>query len=233
MRQVKTWHRPLFAAVIAAFGLHALRAFVICPLLVEFGTNVLYMDTILVPLFDLLADLCEMAVIYICLTFILETLFRQGFRRAMPVVLVYVAAFVFGAAANLVMDLVAIGTGFDYFLFISFALGSVLLQLLQLVMILLIALPFSVGQRKVPQPDTILPHGNRLQLAALCGAAVTALFRVIGRVITDVSYGAPTSAGEVGFMVLGYASDLLIPALGYLAMVLLMMRRGAEAAEGE
>ncbi|MBR6708288.1 MAG: hypothetical protein IKL84_01260 [Clostridia bacterium] len=226
MKQVR--NHPLLATLIAAFGLHALRAFVICPLLVEFGTNILYVDSILPPLFDLLADLCEMAAIYICLTFILETIFQRGFVRAIPVMLAYVGGFVFGTAANLIMDLVVTGGVADYWLFIAFALSSIALQLLQLVLIVVIAQLLARGQRDTAQPTQLFPRGNRLQWAALCGAGITALFRIGGRVITDINYGAPESLGEIGFMVLGYGSDLLIPLLGYLGMVLLMMSGSGE-----
>ncbi|MBQ8275971.1 MAG: hypothetical protein IJZ02_05035 [Clostridia bacterium] len=224
--------RPTLLLLILTFGLHALRAFVICPLKVQVNTNIVYMTTVWPVVLDVLADLLQMAVIYIAFAFILETFFHQGFHRAMPLILGYIGAFVFGAAANLVMD-VTVGGGGEYFVYLLFpTLAGIGQELLQLGVVLIIAriIKFQdIGP--VCPPEKIFSAHNGLQLSALCAAGVTALFRLTARIIYDIDLGLPASAAETVEMVSGYAGDLLIPALGYLGMILLLMRGGAKTAE--
>lgn len=224
--------RPTLLLLILAFGLHALRAFAVCPLKVQVNTNIVYMTTVWPIVLDVLADLLQMAVIYIALAFILETVFYGGFRRGLPLILGYIGAFVFGAAANLVMD-ITVGGGAEYFVYLLFpTLGGVGMELLQLA-IVLVAARIVKGMNPAPvcPPERIFSVKNGLQLSVLCAAAVTALFRIIPRIIYDIDLGAPTSAGEIVEMVAGYTGDLLIPALGYLTMILLLMRGGPKTDE--
>lgn len=221
--------RPTLLLLILTFGLHALRAFVICPLKVQVNTNIVYMTTVWPVVLDVLADLLQMAVIYIAFAFILETVFYGGFRRSLPLILGYIGAFVFGAAANMVMD-ITVGGGAEYaWLFLLPTLAGIGIELLQLVIVLIIAGVIKARDTApVCSPEKIFSVKNGLQLSALSSAAVTVLFRIVPRIIFDIDLGAPTSMGEIMEMVAGYAGDLLIPALGYLAMILLLMRGEAK-----
>ncbi len=224
--------RPTVLLLILTLGLHALRAFVVCPLKVQVNTNIVYMTTVWPVVLDVLSDLLQMAVIYIAFAFILETFFHQGFRRALPLIWGYIGAFVFGAAANLVMD-VTVGGGGEYFVYLLFpTLAGIGQELLQLGIVLIIAriIKFQdIGP--VCPPEKIFSVHNGLQLSALCAAGVTAVFRLAARIIYDIDLGLPASAAETVEMVSAYAGDLLIPALGYMGMILLLMRDGAKTAE--
>lgn len=139
MKSSVTWRRPILPAVLFAFGLLALRSFVICPIKVEVNTNIVYMEGILPVVFDLLADLTQMAVIYLCYAFLIETIFRQGFWRALPIAAIYLGAVVFGSAANLIMDVTLHG-GADYVsIMLLSAVSGILQELVQLCLVLLAA----------------------------------------------------------------------------------------------
>ncbi|MBQ8398310.1 MAG: hypothetical protein IJX53_08980 [Clostridia bacterium] len=225
MKKSTAWRRPLLLCAIIAFGMHALRAFVLCPLNVQVNTNVIYASTALPAVLDILVDLTLMAVIYISYAFILETVFREGFRRALPLALLYLGATAFGAAANLVMDLTVGGAAeeiFDYLL-ISTVWGA-FMEFAQLALVLLCACLLAHGYTGPLAPTGLFSRRNRLQLSALVAAGITVLFRVGARLIYDIDLGLPTTSVEIVDMVAGYGSDLLIPFLGYLGMVLLMMR---------
>lgn len=224
--------RPTLLLPILAFGLHALRAFVVCPLKVQVNTNIVYMTTVWPVVLDVLADLLQMAVIYIAFAFILETVFYGGFRRGLPLIFDYIGAFVFGAVANLVMD-ITVGGGAEYAWFlIRPTLAGIGIEILQLVIVLIIAWIIKArNTAPVCPPEKIFSAKNGLQLSALWAAAVTALFRIVPRIIYDIDLGVPTSTGEIVEMVTGYSGDLLIPALGYLVMILLLMRGGTKSDE--
>ena len=224
--------RPTLLLLILTFGLHALRAFAVCPLKVQVNTNIVYMTTVWPVVLDMLADLLQMAVIYIAFAFILETVFHGGFRRGLPLIFGYIGAFVFGAVANLVMD-ITVGGGAEYAWFlIRPTLAGIGIEILQLVIVLIIAWIIKArNTAPVCPPEKIFSAKNGLQLSVLWAAVVTALFRLGARIIYDIDLGAPTSTGEIVEMVSGYAGDLLIPALGYLLMILILMRGGAKSAE--
>ncbi len=225
MNKTTAWRRPLLLCAVLAFGLHALRAFVICPLNVQVNANIIYATTILPALLDILVDVTLMAVIYLSYAFILETIFHEGLRRALPLALVYLGATVFGGAANLVMDLTVGGAAEEiYGLLLLATLSGVAQELAQLALVLLAAALLARGYNGRLTPVGLFSRRNRLQLSALVAAGITALFRLGARLIYDIDLGLPASRLEVVDMIAGYGSDLLIPFLGYLAMVLLMMR---------
>lgn len=225
MSSSRTWRRPLGLCAILTFAIHALRAFLLCPLNVQVNTNILYITTIWPAILGVAVDVALMAVIYIAYTFILETLFREGLARALPVAGIYLAAAVFGAGANLVMDLTVGGADETIVgLLIFSSISGILQELAQLILVMAIAACLGRGYRGRLIPTGLFSAENRLQLAALLAAAVTVCFRVGARLIYDIDLGLPTTALQVIDMVAGYGSDLLIPFLGYLGMVLLMMR---------
>ncbi len=232
MKKHTPWRRPIWLCALLAFGLHALRSFVICPLNVAVNANIIYASTIWPMLVDVLVDLTMMAIIYICYALILDTLFREGFARALPLMLIYLGSSVFGAAGNLIMDMTVGGASADIFdLLLLATVGGLVQELAQLALVLLIACLLARGYRGPYAPVGLFSCRNRLQLAALLAAAVTALFRLGGRLIYDIDLGMPATPIEVMDMVVGYGSDLLIPFLGYLGMVLILMGRpNAEAA---
>jgi len=229
MKKPIGWRRPLGLTALLAFVLHGLRAFLLAPLKVRFGTDILYQNSILPAALDLLLDLTLMAVIYICYTFILETIFRQGLRRAIPLALLYLGGTVFGSAGNLIMDLTVNGGRELFGMLLLAVLSGIGQELLQLALVMLIACLLARGYTGPYVPQQMFSRQNRLQLAALLGAGVTALFRIGARVIYDISLGAPTATMEMVDMAINYAADLLIPFLGYLGMVLLMFRIPADS----
>lgn len=230
MKKNTAWRRPLLLCAIIAFGLHALRAFVICPLNVQVNTNIIYAASALPTVLDILVDLVLMAVIYISYAFILETVFHEGFLRALPLALLYLGATVFGAAANLVMDITVGGAAEDiYGLLLLATVSGVLQELAQLALVVLCAWLLARGYTGPLAPIGLFSGRNRLQLSALAAAVITVLFRVGARLIYDIDLGLPASTVELIDMIAGYGSDLLIPFLGYLGMVLLMMRHPDDA----
>ena len=223
MKKSAVWRRPLLPAVLFAFGLLALRSFVICPINVEVNTNIVYMEGILPVVFELLVDLTQMAVIYIAYAFLLETLFRQGLRRALPIAGIYLGAVVFGSAANLVMDVTLHGGGEYVDIMLLSAVNWIVQELAQLCLVLLAA-ALLARRGGMTVPTKIFSLQNRVQRAALIAAGITCFFRVGARLIYDITYGAPTSAGELVEMISRYGADVIIPFLGYLTMVLILMR---------
>lgn len=200
------------------------RSFVICPINVEVNTNIIYMEGILPVVFELLVDLTQMAVIYISYAFLLETLFRQGLRRALPIAGIYIGAVVFGAAANLVMDVTLHGGGEYVDIMLLSAVSGIVQELAQICLVLLTAALLARRGGSMAVPTKIFSLQNRVQRAALIAAGITCVFRVGARLIYDITYGMPTSAGELVEMISSYGTDVIIPFLGYLTMVLILMR---------
>lgn len=229
MKSPRPWRRPLLLCAILTFAIHALRAFLLCPLNVQVNTNIIYATTVLPAILDIAVDVAMMAIIYLAYTFILETVFREGLVRALPVAGVYLAASLFGTAANLVMDITVGGADEAIVgLLILSSVSGFLQELAQLAIVMLIAVVLARGYRGPYTPRGIFDLRNRLQLVALLAAVTTAAFRIAARLIYDIDLGLPTSTVEIVDMVVGYGSDLLIPFLGYLVMVLLMMRSPEE-----
>ncbi|MBQ2766968.1 MAG: hypothetical protein IJF49_02705 [Clostridia bacterium] len=224
--------RALFILFLLTFGLHALRSFVICPLKVVAGTDVAYMATAWPIVLDVLADLLQMAVVYIAFSFVLRYIFAGGLRAAMPFALIYIAAFIFGTVGNFLMDMLQWNMGEYYQLLLLPVISGILQELLQLVIVIFAAL--LVTRRStapIAVPERLFSFSNPVQRAALIAVAVTAVFRLTARIIFDVDAGMPTSGAELAEMVGGYASDLLIPLLGYLGMVLWMMHEPKQKTE--
>ena len=226
MKSSAVHSRPILLCALLAFGLHALRSFVLCPLNVSVNANVIYASTLWPMLIDVLVDLTLMAIIYLCYALILDTLFREGLRRALPLVLIYLGAAVFGAVGNLIMDMTVGAAPEEIFNILLMAtVSGVVQELAQVVLVLLIACLLARGYHGPYLPTGLFSCRNRLQLAALFAAAVTAVFRLGARLIYDIDLGLPTATIEVVDMIAGYGSDLLIPFLGYLGMVLILMGR--------
>ncbi len=224
--------RALFILFLLTFGLHALRSFVICPLKVVVGTDVVYMATAWPIVLDVLADLLQMAVVYIAFSFVLRYIFEDGLHAAMPFALIYIASFIFGAVGNFLMDMLQWNMGEYYQILLLPVVSGILQELLQLVIVVFAVL--LIARRStapIAVPERLFSCANPVQRAALIAVAVTAVFRLAARIIFDVDAGMPTSGAEIAEMVGGYASDLLIPLLGYLGMVLSMMHEPKQKKE--
>ena len=82
------------------------------------------------------------------------------------------------------------------------------------------------GKSTITQPDPVLPFTkfftkyNPLQISALKMSLLILAVRLLTRILNDVTYGAPTSFGEVLVMIVYYLSDLLYALVAYVIALL-------------
>ena len=65
---------------------------------------------------------------------------------------------------------------------------------------------------------------NPLQTAALVGGGIVSLTAIVGRVMYDTLYGAPSSSAEVISMVAHYLGDLMLGLIVYMVILLIQLQ---------
>ncbi len=215
---------PLWRIAALLFGMTALRALLVVPVRNLLAVNVAYAESLLPLMLTLLADILQMAVLFVGYAYVIGAVFGSGLRDGVRTALVCFGAAVFGMSVNLLIDLF-VHDGWAVFSgLLAVSLTGLLFETLQLAAVFCTALLLARRYHGPLVPVRLFAVQVRPQLAALLAAGIVMAVQIISRVIYDLAYGAPTTASELLEMVTGYASDVLSAFLGYLAMVFLLMQ---------
>ena len=222
-----------------------LNTLVIVPIYATLESNVVYQGSVVSVIIKYVQDffdLCAFASSYALLIFSALLLTK---KQTATVVVFYtvtfvaqiplkilINAFIYGSLGNdleIVMDIV--------YLSVYFAL-----QMLQLLAVYIITSIDSTKfkqyaaslddpkiKSKIPEKKILpLPHlfdwNNPLQRSAIKMSALILAIKLITRIINDISYGMPESAGEVMIMVVYYLSDIIYGAIAYFIAIFIISR---------
>ncbi len=221
-----------------------LNTIILVPIYSTLEANVVYSSSalsVVIKYIQDLFDLCAFSVAYALLIFSLLLLDKK--ERKLTVIF-YTLIFFIQIPLKLLMNAVVYGTLGDslqitidiIYLWVYFVL-----QMLQLLVVyafakadsdkykLYVASLDSGKTVDLSDKKLILPFSkfidwyNPLLRSALKSSLLILLIKIITRIINDVTYGAPTSAGEVLLMVVYYLSDVVYGAVAYGIIVLTMV----------
>ncbi len=215
-------------AALLLFGIALFYAAVCTPLYQILVSDVLWSETPLPLLLDLVMTLANYAFYWIAFAYTAYLICRFGLREAVPMIAVYAGTTVFLYSANLLAGyLIGFSAWED---FVGDELPYLLLNIFfNLVLMSLAVLFAALYERKQNAEKTkltdVLPFSSlfsfekgmpRLSWLIAC---VPAAAQLLSRIRYDISYGAPRGWLDLLWMVVYYCSDLLSVLLGYLATV--------------
>lgn len=196
--------------------------------------------TIVIKYVQDLFDLCAFSVAYALLIFSLLLLEKKDTKT---VVIFYTLLFFAQIPLKILMNAVVYGTigdGMQITIDVVYLTVYFCLQMLQLLVVYAFArtdsdkyklyVSSSGAERSSASSEKklILPFSklidwyNPLLRSALKTSLLILTLKLLTRVINDVTYGAPTSAGEVLLMVVYYVSDFIYGAVAYAMIVLVI-----------
>ena len=235
--------KKYFWAVLLFFCLLPvlLNTFVLVPLYSSLESNVVYSGsavTIIIKYVQDLFDLCAFSSSYALLIFSLLLLEKKDTKR---VIIFYTVVFFSQIPLKILMNAVVYGTiGDSTQITIDVIYLSVyfVLQMLQLAVVYGFAKVDSdkyklyvasldngktvdLSDRKVILPfSKFIDWYNPLLRSALKTGILILSLKLFTRIVNDVTYGAPSSIGEILLMIVYYVSDIVYGAVAYAIIVL-------------
>lgn len=235
---MKNLPRPILRALTLATLILGLFAVYIALILLnnEFSSNIVFAQTMLDDLSEWAYLLIELLAIVTSYTFFLFSLFSDGPRGGVGMLISYVAV-------TALRHAVLLWLGFGE-LWSEFA--NLALELLQFGLIVLVCY---LSVRSFDRTYTVMKQGSTalgrfcparaelvyprkkqpiksdpIKRGTLASAVILSGFRVIGRLIYDFHYGMPTDLVEALWMLLCYSVDVLIGIGGYFLMLWIVRR---------
>lgn len=205
-------------------------------------------DTVLPILLDYLSKIAEWCLYITAYAIIFYELYTEGVAPARKFIFVYAGSVFFKYLLNyLVTWITDAGMSSEYLAdnltYIGIYIG---IEWLQLLFIMLMAVSsakayhkFLAGQRKLAAtlPNYTLEERNYtfpfkklfstenvLQKNALWAGFVLTVFRVVSRMIYDITYGAPSDAADLMWMIFYYTVDIVVGMVSIIAITALFMR---------
>lgn len=239
--------RRMLRFTVGIFSLYAIYSLILVPLNTHFGSNIVYAGTMLLELTELLYEIIELLAYAYAFAALINTRFCFGLRGAFCIFWIYLGAALFRYVSIFLISGYMSGINMsNLWLELLFLLAYVLLDATQMIVVFvgahLLCLTYervftvrakAQAARGEPVKDKcayVVPYGGTLSMknplqasAVLCGIVIL-LARVIGRIIYDVSYGAPTGAADVAWMVFYYLGDITVSVL-CCALIMLIIRR--------
>lgn len=230
---MKTLPRPILRALTLMCLLFGLFGIYIGLILLnrEFSSNIVFAQTMLAELTEWAYLGVELLAIFTAYAFLLLAVFANGRSGGVWIVLAYVAAtslrhavllwFDFGElwaeASNLALELVQFGLVFAICYVSVCAFDRTYAVMKRGATYLDRSCPdrFALVYPEVKQPIGTDP----IKRGAFFSVILLVAFRVIGRLIYDFHYGAPTDLTDALWMALYYSADVLIGVGGYFMML--------------
>ncbi len=233
-------HKKFYTWMLA---LSAVYSVAIMPLLNLVNSDVLYSDSILSPVLDLVLLVCGYLIFWVAFSYLLYGIARFGIGNVKKMVLAFVGVNFFRLAIGYLMGY-WMGIGAFVWLDLRDLLVSAAIDCLQL----LVAVWIIKGtERKLVAKHKLknhlplagmFPRKNPVTVVIGKLAMIPAGIHLITRVIFDLKaefVGAPESWLDYLWIFLGYFSDIAFAFVGYLAIVLIVnsLALGVERAEIE
>lgn len=227
------------------FALALFYAAVCTPLYLFFSSNILFDGSVLPLLWDVLMGACNYLFYWGSFTFLLFLGARFSLKHCKSFFMIYAGAVFFRYIANLLAGYIVMGipsmSGFlsdlPYLLF-DIVMDLALMALAALVLHLIVdKAPLWVDadgdmmQSDAPKRSRIslwsnskglYEKSNALHRTAVWYGLIPAAVQMISRIIYDISYGAPTDALDMTWMIVYYVSDILCALIGYFVILLLL-----------
>lgn len=237
----KTYVRLDLVMLITTFAASALISFVLTPLYSVFASDVIYGYTIIPELIRAAIDLLDIALMSVAFSIITVALFMK--KRPTRFMLIYVASVLFRRLSLILVTFVTNG---------QVSIDDVLMSVSDLIfelILLAVIFAFSAYVFRKYCKSTLLKakasalfgdgegsddvsalypfkkiysRSNPLQTCLLRNGIILSAVRIISRIIWDISYGAPSDAGEVLLMAAYYLSDVVIVVISYALSCLLI-----------
>ena len=232
---------------IAIFILYVIYALVLVPLNTYFGSDIVFAGTMLLELTELLYELIELLAYVLAFATLINCRFCFGLPSAFRIFWIYVGAASFRYIAIFLVSWKMNGLNLSNLgLELLFLLAYILLDVTQMIVAFVAShlfcssfeRVFSVrnrallakGAQEEDKLSYVVPyHGvisrsNPLQCSAIACGVIILIARVVSRVIYDVSYGAPTDAADLAWMIFYYLGDVTISVLAC-ALIMLLVRK--------
>ncbi len=227
--------KKLFFGV--ACGIYLLFSLVFLPLSIWFGSDIIFRGTYLYEIFTLLCVAAELAAFCWVFAYAIGVRFTYGQNAAVRCVLYFAAADVLRYVISFIVSWRMEGIDAEDLVFeIVFLLIYVLLDVMQVTIILLIthlllrrsdaallirrqALSCYDGSVDEDRVQACMPSRSIFALrgvlhtATLCASGLIAFIRVGGRIISDITDGAPTDGTDMAWMIFYYLTDIAIAVL--------------------
>ena len=232
---------------VAIFILYILYALVLVPLNTYIGSDIAFAGTMLLELTELLYELIELLAYALAFAALINCRFCFGLSSAFRVFWIYVGAASFRYIAIFLVSWKMNGLNLSNLgLELVFLLAYILLDVTQMIVAFVAAhlfcssfeRVFSVRSRALlvkgaAEEDKlsyvvpyrgVISRSNPLQCSAIACGVIILIARVVGRIIYDVSYGAPTDAADLAWMIFYYLGDVTISVL-VCALIMLLVRK--------
>lgn len=233
-----------FAVLI--FALTLFYAAVCTPLYLFFSSDILFDDSVLPLLWDVLMGACNYLFYWVGFAFLLFLGARYSLRGCKAFFAVYAGAVLFRYVANQLSGFLVMGFP-TWSKFASSDLPELLFCIvMDLVLMAFAVLAFHLIVDKTPlkingdetlmlSDATVYPRvhlwydaqklydrSNALHRTALWMGLIPAAVQLLNRVRYDIFYGAPTDALDLMWMIVYYVGDILCAIIGYLVILLLL-----------
>lgn len=233
-------HKKFYTWMLA---LSVIYSVLIMPALNLVNSNVLYSDSILSPVLDLVLLVCGYIIYWVAFSYLLYGVARFGIGSVKRMIWAFVGISFFRPALGFLMTYWMGMDAFDLLDLRDFLVSAVVdcLQLLVAVWIIVRTERKLVAKHKLKNHlplSGMFPRKNPVVTVIAKLAAIPAGIYLITRVIYDLTavfVSAPETGMDYLWMFLGYFSDLAFVFVGYLAIVLIVnsLALGVERAEIE
>ncbi len=215
-------------------------AFIIEPVYIFINSDVLTSTTFLPRVLDLLCDLCDIGAFAFCYGLIIFAAVTRSTKAAWGLFGIYIFACALRRGLVLLISYIIYSYVSDFDLVGVGSVFAIECTIALFVTLLSVAVGGTYRRNRATQkvarvtgdPSgtegtglfTVFSKNEPLLVCALITAAVMTLIKLGMRIISDIGYGAPTSAAEILIMVIYYLFDILLCVLLYAAMWLLFSK---------
>jgi len=181
--------------IISVSVLFTLISLVLSPIISTVSSNIIYKNTLLPDVLILLTDILNLIALSVCSAIIIYSIVKLGMSASSTLIVTYITAVFLKYSVDMAISYLLFNT-----IDISVITSYVVAFLIDFLIILLIAFFSYRASRK----------GKSMMVTAIISAILLSLFKVVSRVIYDISYGAPTDLTDFLWMVIYYTSDILV-----------------------
>lgn len=231
--------------IISALVFWGLSSLIFSPLYVLTSSNVLYRNTNLPELFDLLIQVCDILMYSVGLSSVIYSIYRFKISNSVSLIMTYCCASFIRYTVNIVMTIVfdgSISVSEDIVVsMIYFALDALVVFVISLIASTICKRFYDnalatekanniLGIRNESVRSQIFPFksiyskANPLQSSALVAGIILAALKIFSRLLYDIYIGLPTSLSDMVWMIVYYVSDVLICAIVYLVSLLIFTK---------
>lgn len=230
-------------AAILLFGIALFYAAVCTPLYLVMSSDILWAETPLPMLLDVIMTLANYSFYWIAFAYAVYMIYRFGLTSAIPMLAVYAGASVFQYSANLLSGYFVIGfPSADDFASdeLPYMILNIFLNLVLMAVAVGLAWWLEKKQGTKEQKLTeelplcrLFSFQKGIQRAAWIIACIPAAAQFLSRVRYDIAYGAPRGWLDLIWMIVYYCSDVLNVLIGYLVIVWVWNQIAGKEAEAK